>query len=253
MKVAVFSDIHGNGVAFDAVLADLERRPADRMVCLGDAIQGGPEPGRVTRKLRELGCPVVMGNADAWLLAGRETGEPITDPERRRSMDDVRAWGLGLLSEEDREFISSFAPTVEIGLEGGRTLLCFHGSPASFDHIVLPDMAEEKLQGLLGPYAPKVLTGGHTHAQQVRRVGESFFFNPGSVGLSYSHHQPAGTFRADPWADYAVLTTEGPWLGLEFRRVRFDVAELVRVYRTSGRPHPEVPIQQYTGDGRSGA
>ena len=42
------------------------------MVCLGDAIQGGPQPAQVVSRLKELACPVVMGNADAWLLTGVE-------------------------------------------------------------------------------------------------------------------------------------------------------------------------------------
>ena len=39
MRIAVVSDIHGNAVALEAVLADLQRSPADMVVCLGDAIR----------------------------------------------------------------------------------------------------------------------------------------------------------------------------------------------------------------------
>ena len=45
------------------------------------------------------------------------------------------------------------------------------------------------------------MCGGHTHWQQVRRLGATFFFNPGSVGLAYNHNQPEDAFRLDPWAD----------------------------------------------------
>ena len=86
MNVAVISDIHGNQTAFDAVLADIAAQgiTRDRIVCLGDAIQGGPQPVEVVATLRDLGCPVVMGNADDWLLTGvsgrmissNEAGEP---------------------------------------------------------------------------------------------------------------------------------------------------------------------------------
>ncbi len=79
MRTAVISDIHGNCVALDAVLADLQAHPVDQVACLGDAIQGGPQPAKVAARLRELGWPVVMGNADAWLLSGIPTGsEPVT-------------------------------------------------------------------------------------------------------------------------------------------------------------------------------
>ena len=44
MRVALFSDVHGNAVAFDAFLADLDEQDVDPVVCLGDHAQGGPQP-----------------------------------------------------------------------------------------------------------------------------------------------------------------------------------------------------------------
>lgn len=245
MRIAIISDIHGNGVALDAVLADLQQQSVDRTVCLGDAIQGGPQPAEVVRQLRDLACPIVIGNADAWLLSGEETGNEDISSERRRQLDVIREWSLAQLGPDDREFIAAFRPTVEIPLGQGRNLLCFHGSPTSFEDIILPDTPEETFQRLLGAFASHILTGGHTHLQQIRRLGDSFFFNPGSVGVTYNHQQSEDNFRLDPWAEYAVLTAEGDHLSLTFHRVPFDVAELIRVYRASGRPYAEEAIAQY--------
>ena len=71
-RVAIISDIHGNCFAFDAVLADMQTRSIDQVVCLGDAIQGGPQPAEVVDRLRAIGCPVVMGNADSCRRASRD-------------------------------------------------------------------------------------------------------------------------------------------------------------------------------------
>jgi putative phosphoesterase len=247
MRIAVISDIHGNCIALEAALADLELHSADRIVCLGDAIQGGPQPAQVVSRLRELGCPVVMGNADAYLITGMVTGNEETSEERERMLAAVREWSLAQLSADDRLFIQGFHPTVEMALEAGRRLLCFHGSPASFDDVMLPDTPHEQLFRFLGEYRANVLCGGHTHVQYVRRLGSDsrFFFNPGSVGLAYSHHQPDRTFHADPWAEYAVLTSEGERIALEFRRVPYDVMPLVEAYRTSGRPYADQAVAQY--------
>jgi len=244
MKVAVFSDMHGNCVALEAVLADLKNEKIDQLVCLGDAIQGGPQPAQVVARLRELGCPVVMGNADAWMLTGIETGAEAFSPERVVKMEAIRQWSLTQLSEADRAFIEAFHPTVSLPLEGGHNLLAFHGSPTSFDDIILLSTPHEEVEKFLGAYAANILTGGHTHAQQVRRLGDNFFFNPGSVGVAYSHHQPEDQFHTDPWAEYAVLTSTGARLSLDFRRIPYDVAELIRVYRASGRPHIEDALAQ---------
>jgi predicted phosphodiesterase len=251
MRVVIFSDIHGNGIALDAVLADMQRADADQhvdqLVCLGDAIQGGPQPAQVVERLRQLACPVVMGNADAWLLSGRVTDTEQRSEKRVLQMNAVREWSLSQLSEADRAFIAAFKPTVEIALEGGHALLCFHGSPASFDDVILPGTPDEEFQALLAPYAPKIMTGGHTHTQQIRRIGAGagFYVNPGSVGLSYSHHQSEEGFRADPWAEYAVLASDGERLAVEFRRVPLNVPQLLEVYRSSGRSYAEVAIAQY--------
>jgi putative phosphoesterase len=245
MRVAVISDMHGNDLAFEVVEADISAQRVDQIVCLGDAIQGGPQPEQVVQRLRRLHCPVVMGNADAWLISGEETADEGIPPERLKKMGEIRLWSLSQLTEDDVDFIANFQPTVTIKLENGLDLLCFHGSPVSFDDIILPAAPEEEFQKHLGRYAGHVLTGGHTHAQQIRRLGDFFFFNPGSVGFAYSHNQPENNFQADPWAEYAILTAENGHVSLEFRRVPFDAQALIRIYRESGRPFVQDAIAQY--------
>ena len=245
MRIAIISDMHGNDLAFEAVEADLQNQKIDQSVCLGDAIQGGPQPAAVVQRLRRLNCPVVMGNADAWLISGEETADEGIPPERLRKMGEIRTWSLSQLAEEDLDFIATFQPTVTIKLEDGLDLLCFHGSPTSFDDIILPAAPEEEFQKYLGAYADRILTGGHTHAQQIRRIGRYFFFNPGSVGFAYSHNQPDDEFYADPWAEYGILTAENGQVSLEFRCIPFNAKELIRIYRESGRPFAEDAIAQY--------
>jgi predicted phosphodiesterase len=246
MRVAVFSDIHGNAVALDAVLADSEARGAEQLLCLGDAVQGGPQPAEVVARLRALNCPVVMGNADAWLLSGEETGSEQIDPERLRQMEAMRLWSLSQLTADDRAFIAAFHPTVELPLDNGHSLLGFHGSPASFDDIIVPATPDEEVRRLLGPHLPRILAGGHTHIQQLRQLGPSFYFGCGSVGRAYRHDQGAATWlRFDPWAEYAILTVEGGVIGLELRRIPYNIATLVEVFEASGCPYMEQAIAQY--------
>lgn len=241
MRIAIISDIHGNAVALDAVLADLQRDPADEMVCLGDAIQGGPQPAEVVARLRTLACPVVMGNADAWLLSGKVTGEEPVSAEQ----EAVRQWSLSCLSDADRQFIAGFLPTVTVQLPGGRTLLAFHGSPTSFDDVLLPETPQDQFVQIYGPFAPTILTGGHTHLQHIRRLGATFYFNPGSVGVAYDRHQPPEHFRLDPWAEYAVLEVTAERVALTFRRVPFAITHLIQAARSNGRPFVDRLEREY--------
>jgi predicted phosphodiesterase len=195
-------------------------------------------------RLREMDCPIVMGNADAWLLSGIETATTPRPPGHQEILADVRRWSLAQLAAADREFIASFPPTVHIDL-GTRTVLGFHGSPSSFDEILLPTTPSDEFERALAPHAAHVLCGGHVHLQFQRRVGDSFHFNPGSVGLAYHHDQPPDTPAIDPWAEYAILDVDRDRVALEFRRVPYDVGAYLHTMRASGRPHAEFSIRQH--------
>ncbi|HYI13800.1 MAG TPA: metallophosphoesterase family protein [Thermomicrobiales bacterium] len=243
MRVAVISDMHGNAIAFDAVLEDMRGRGIDQVVCLGDALQGGPQPAEVASRLRDLGCPVVIGNADQLVLAGEvDDGEELSDLQRA-----VREWSAAQIGDEGLALIGQFQPTVTIGLSGGRQLLCFHGSPASYGEIILPETSEDDVQQMLGQHLPAIMTGGHTHLQQLRRVGDSVFFNPGSIGLAFSYQQANDPPLADPWAEYAILTSDDTGAyAIEFRRLPYDVDAFVAVIRSSGMPYAEVLEHRYS-------
>jgi predicted phosphodiesterase len=243
MRIAILSDIHGNDVALEAMLADLRRDPPDQTVCLGDAIQGGAQPAEVVHRLRDLACPVVMGNADDFLLTGTVKNPGETSSAQQLA---VRAWQLGRLSEDDRRFIQSFQPTVEIPLGDGDSLLCFHGSPHSFNDVIFPHTPEDEFKRMFEGTTALAFCGGHTHLQTLRRLGGSLFFNPGSVGLVVDN-RPAHTLplRADPWAEYAMLSYDAGRLALEFRRAPYDAQQWISVLRSSGRPDAEAQIALY--------
>ncbi|HEY0755183.1 MAG TPA: metallophosphoesterase family protein [Ktedonobacteraceae bacterium] len=241
MRLALISDIHGNCFAFDSVLRDIRQQGIEQIVCLGDAIQGGAQPAETLQRLRELNCPVVMGNADAFVLYN-----DLEEPPSARQLA-VRDWTLAQLSSADKSFMEQFQPTIEVKLEGGKSLLCFHGSPHSFNDIILPQTPDEVVKRYLGGFAATFLTGGHTHTQQMRRLSAnvSWYFNPGSVSLAYNWGRAPDGTKVDPWSDYAILTSEGDATGITFRHVPFDVAELARVIRSSGLPDAETSIEMY--------
>src|SRR6266480_7864596 len=72
MRVAIVSDVHGNLTAFDAVLADIQRRPPDLVLHGGDLALMGAQPAEVIDRVRELGWPGVVGNTDEVLWRPQE-------------------------------------------------------------------------------------------------------------------------------------------------------------------------------------
>src|SRR5256885_15012786 len=165
MRLGIISDMHGNAVALQAALKDLEQESPDSIVCLGDAIQGGPQPAEIVSILRERNIPTVMGNSDDWLLTGHEIVSESLTPERREKLEQGRLWSLAQLNESDKVFIRGFSPTIEISLGNRKKLLCFHGSPASFDEILLASDPEEKYSNALEKHDADIFCGGHTHTQ----------------------------------------------------------------------------------------
>jgi putative phosphoesterase len=242
MQLAVISDIHGNCFALELVLDDIRRQGIEQIVCLGDAVQGGAQPAQTVACLRALNCPIVMGNADAWLLTGQETSPAEKVSEQQLA---VRDWSLAQLSADDVSFIRQFAPTIELLPGANQKLLCFHGSPRSFDDIILPDTTDEVVYQLLDGWDATLWTGGHTHTQQLRRVDQGWYFNPGSVSLAYNWGRSRQQIQVDPRADYAIVSTTGDAFGITFRHVPFDVDRLAQIIRTSGRPYAAEAVGVY--------
>jgi len=82
--------------------------------------------------------------------------------------------------------------------------------------------------------------GGHTHIQMLRRHRDSLVLNPGSVGLAYNHlPAPDTPVRNPPWGEYAILTAENGRLGVDLRRVPFNVTTLLRAACEQEMPYAE--------------
>ncbi len=234
MRVALIADIHGNLPALEAALAEIATEAVDQIVCLGDVASFGPQPREVIARLRTLGCPVVMGNADASVL----------DPPSPESMEGVSkifaemdVWTHGLLAEDDHAYLRSFQPTVSVDLGDGKSLLCYHGSPRSFDDRILPETSRETLDGWFGDSNALLYAGGHTHLQMFVRHRSALVINPGSVGLPYDMPPPAPRIRNPAWAEYALVDVVGSRLRVDLRRAPFDVPALLAAGRVSGMPH----------------
>jgi predicted phosphodiesterase len=232
VRLALLSDQHANDIAFRAVLEDADRLRVDEIVCLGDVAQGGAEPAQTLDRLASLGCETVLGNADALLLeVPADSPEPITE-----RLLEVREWTLAQLSSSHLEQLRSFSPVVRRELDG-LSLLFFHGSPGSYDDVLLPETGGEALEPFLGHDAA-LLAGGHTHLQWTRRFADALYVNPGSVGIAYDRNAPEPpTLRA--LAEWALVTIADGDVAVEFRQVPYAAEDVQAAAKRSGRPHAD--------------
>ncbi|HET8845207.1 MAG TPA: metallophosphoesterase family protein [Ktedonobacteraceae bacterium] len=235
MPVAIISDIHGNLIALDAVLDDIAARQIQQIICLGDVAATGPQPREVIARLKQIACPVVMGNTDDWLLEPKL--KEHTDPERQR-IQEIEFWAFEQLSSEDRTYLAGFQPTILYKLENSQHLLAYHGSPRSYSEHISPTTLDSDLDAALSGHQADIFIGGHSHMQMFRRHRRSLVLNPGSVGLAFNHTWPFDkTTRNPPWAEYAIIDTLNGGLNIELHRVPFDVQTFIQITLASGMPH----------------
>src|SRR5690349_21855691 len=142
MRIAFISDIHGNMPAFEPVLAELEREKLDKIICLGDVLFG-PQPHEALARVRELDCPVIMGNWDSWSV----NGVPPAAPDNRIGimLQEIAEYWAQLLTDEDRAFVATFEDRLTLQLDEDTSMLCFHGSPHSFEDFIFATTPDETL------------------------------------------------------------------------------------------------------------
>lgn len=230
MQIGLIADIHGNLIALERVLSELQREQVDQIICLGDVAALGPQPHEVLERLRELKCPVVMGNTDDWYLQPLSEG----DDELR----EIVGWGLHQLTDADLAYLRSFQPMIKMRLETDQTLLCFHGSPRSYHDVIASTTPVAEVKSMFAGYQAWIMVGGHTHVQMLRRYEQAWLINPGSVGLP-----GVGPEREDlprntdvHWAEYAILTLRNGHFSVDLRRTPLDIPALLQVGYASGMP-----------------
>lgn len=239
MQVAILSDIHGNLVALNAILSDLQRRKVERVLYLGDAAATGPQPREVIELLQKKEWPCVMGNAD-YTLAKNVPPEfvefvgPEEDKRRLREMDE---WTRKQLNESHRKYLSTFKPAITFTAESGSIFVCYHGSPRSNHEGILAATSDDELAKYLEGQKADIFAGGHTHTQMFRRFRSSIVLNPGSIGLPFEKDS-TGRIRNPARAEYAIVSHDKS-LGVELLSVPYSLRHLKVAVRSSGLPNPD--------------
>jgi putative phosphoesterase len=218
MRVAVISDIHGNLLALEAVLADIKRRGADLTVNCGDLCTSPLWPRETFELLETLRLPTVRGNHDRWMA------EVSTD-----KMSPALLYTRAQLTDAQRTALGQLPMTHRIE----DTILMCHGTPTDDYTYLLEEGHEGRLllarPGLvaerLGNVAAEVVVCGHSHlANMVLAPGNRLVVNPGSVGCPIFADNPTAiqTNARAPHARYAILTKlAGRW-NVEFISLAYD-------------------------------
>ena len=228
-RLAALSDIHGNALALDAVLADIRKAKPDAILVGGDLVLNGPDPAAVVDTLRSLadeGALIVSGNTDVavadfdyaaacpWMTDG------IPD-----AIQDAAEWANETLGEERLDWLRRLPAERRWRGEDGTLVLACHASPGSqtagFDQSLDPAVTTERVART----DAQVIVCGHTHLPEVRDLGWKIIVNDGSAGY---------VFDGDPTASWALIDLVDGEVEAEIRRTMFDVLEVANAISARG-------------------
>lgn len=235
-RLGLLSDIHGNMLALEAVLAHAKRQAVTRFVNLGDILYGPLFPRETYELLQTIDVgSSIAGNQDRLLVqstAQDRKKNPTLDFVLESMGKDALTWIRGL-------------PSIE---QAGQDLLLCHGTPSSDTTYLLEDISsgraklrepEEIARLLQGTEAPIVLCG-HSHTPRLVQLADGrLIANPGSVGLpAYDDDLPVPHVMENysPHASYAVLERDIHGYGVSFHRVAYDWQAASRRALELGRP-----------------
>jgi putative phosphoesterase len=233
MRLALISDLHGNLVALDAVLADIDRRGIDRIVCLGDIVDLGPQPLEVVHRLRARGIPCVRGNHD-----------PLDEHPPAPRLREIETWTAQQLPTPVRTWLDDLPTSLTVDLDGAR-VLCVHGSPRQATDQLLDDTPRGTLDAWCDGHDFDALVAGHTHVQMVRRLDHRLLVNVGSVGMPFLRPLGAPPPKVLPWCDYAVLEGHAGRVEATLCRLPLDLPGFAASLRASTLPDAEQWLAQW--------
>ncbi len=237
MSTAIISDIHGNASALRAVLADIDTRGIERIVCLGDIIGYGPEP---------LACVDLVAERCAWSLMGNHDFGVLYEPTNfNAAAENAAYWTRTQFDQtedvEDRSRRYRFLGRLRVRvveskvINGERSMLAVHGSPRRpINEYIFPDDAvgdQMKMRAIFEEIEG-IAVCGHTHVPGVF-TDEPEFYPPDELGegmsYTFSPEEKAiinvgsvGQPRDfDPRASYAILDESS----VSFARVEYDIDE----------------------------
>ncbi len=192
-RIAVLADIHGNSIALDAALAEIESAGGvDAYWFLGDYVAIGFDPLGVMERISRLANAVfVRGNTDRLAASLEEMDPWLAEVEEDPNIWPLLirinrsfAWTAGAMTIGGwRGWLADLPLERRITLPDGTRALLVHAAPGTDDGTgIHPKLSDDELGQLMAAAEADLVLIGHTHAPLDRQVDGVRVVNPGSVG-----------------------------------------------------------------------
>ena len=225
MNIAVFSDIHGNYVALQAVIDYAINQGADTFVFLGDYVGELAYPQKTMEMLYSLRekyrCFFIRGNKEDYWLKYKAKGE--RGWKEFNSTTGALYYTYHNLKPRDLDFFMSLSYKEEIEFDGLPQITICHGSPQKVNEKLLPD--SENTFVVMDNNVSDYILCGHTHVQGKIEHNGKKVLNPGAVGIS--HHCKGK-------AQFMMLRGASETWVYEFVSLEYDTEKVILDLYSSG-------------------
>jgi putative phosphoesterase len=230
MRIAVLSDIHGNGIALDYVINDIKNQNIDKVIILGDVVMKGPMPSEVMKELKKLDILAwIKGNTDEWFKEINEYFKPKNHKEKE--LYEYYKYVETKLTEEDIEFINNL-PVRSSLIINELKILCVHGTPQSIIGAIDGSVPIEEIKEIIKDVKEDIILCGHSHCPFIGEVKGKKIFNVGSIGIP---------FDKDNRASYGILDFSNGDVKLVNMRVNYSIDEIITIAEKNNFPY----LRQY--------
>ncbi len=220
VRIAVFSDVHANLPALEAVLEFVKGLALDHVLCLGDVVGYGPHPREVIALLRESKIPCALGGTDVRVIF------PVPGPKKSPETEAALSWTREQLGDGEKAFLRSLPPMLKLQTPFGRAK-GFHGRPDDPEARFPLYEGEAALAPLLDSLRASLILTGGSHVPVFRSLSRGYLLDPGSVGLSLG---------GEPGADLAVLTVSPEGVKSRIYKIPYDYAQTAFDIQAWGLP-----------------
>ena len=243
MKIALFSDIHANLPALQAVLADMDLHNLDQIYCLGDLVGYAPYPNEVVSEIRKRRIPTIAGNHDERIGNGPpEDGSLFHLKEGMKPGAIQQMITHQLISDENRSYLRNLPRhlSLDFQLNGEAIrLLLVHGSPRKINEYLFEEHEEADLLNLMRQTGAHIMAFGHTHKPFHRAVGDPkggfrHAINIGSVGKPKDGNADACYVLLELGHQTSMKEEKG--LKVDFIRVSYEVKSIAQDIEASDFP-----------------
>jgi putative phosphoesterase len=232
MKIAFISDIHGNAIALEQVLEDINKKSVDKIIVMGDICYRGPDPKKSIDLIRSLNTEVIKGNADEWVVRGVREGEV---PDKVIDMmNREREWTVSRLTPSDIDYLNNLPSEINFKANDISFNL-FHATPTSLFDIVPPNADDETIKTkLMSSSESQIYIYAHIHKPYIRYVNGKVIMNTGSVGLP---------FDGLAMSSYVTVELEEGNIKTSIERVKYDIEKVTEQYIHSEYPNSEMMLK----------